>query len=169
MKEITATELDLDLGTIELEVESVEANPASDFKTIAIKFAETRDNLRQEISAIRERLRLGDQGQEITPLTTQDEVEDFKRQAFARFNIASRAAQKLEDLDHDKNPQESQKLMDDLVRASDQFFVDMKIVQFHQAGFVVDACSALEKEEDAAQAPQHVAKVRTDFCKRRNL
>ncbi len=163
MKEITATELDLDLGTIELEVESLEANPASDFKTIAIKFAETRDNLRQEISAIRERLRLGDQGQEITPLTTQDEVEDFKRQAFARFNIASRAAQKLEDLNHDKNPQESQKLMDDLVRATDQFFVDMKIVQFHQAGFVVDACSALEKEEDAAQAPQHVANIRRNL------
>ncbi len=157
------TTADLDLDSFKLDIETVEENSNSDFRTISAKFSETRDRLRQEIDATRERLSSKDQGKAIPQLKTQEDVEVFKQEALARFSIASRAAQQLEDPACDKTIEETQKLLSDLVVAGDQFFIDMKIVLFHQSGFVVDACKTLEQEENAAKVPQHIAEIRRNI------
>ena len=142
------------------------AQETFDIISVSKKSQEIKTKLEAEIKLLKKDLRLVPEGQEdeeIKPIESREALDIFMKEAVARLNQASLAAKDLENPHHRKNTQQSQELLNGLVRSQDRFLIDMKTAQVYQMQFVIEIYEQIAEESDATKIPQHTALLRSDL------
>ncbi|MBM3579611.1 MAG: hypothetical protein FJX34_02415 [Alphaproteobacteria bacterium] len=143
-----------------IEVENIELLDVSD----ALQSAqETRDKLAQEIESLQKEL--GIAGDEIGD----GGVDSFMTRSWERMNKASLAAKELENPTHRKTPEEVQKLLDNLTREHDRFFLNMKIAQMQMVQDVISGYEKIQQEKDQSKITEHTEALRNNLDSLSNM
>ena len=148
-------------------------NQNLDLSAILARAGETRSTLEAELKSLKRDLGVDDNNVAILELSRKLDaltaapnpeaaLDTAMKNSLANLNKVSSAAAELE-TNHNKTPEESQELLQNLVRGQDIFCVSMKMAQIAQVQLVIDRCEAMKDEQDQTKIPRYAASLKSNL------
>lgn len=140
---------------------------------ILAKAGETKITLEAELNSLKKELGVYDNNIAIIELSRklnalsaianpEVALDAAMKASLANLNKVSAAAAELE-TNHNKSPEESQKLLQNLVRGQDLFCISMKMAQIAQVQLVINSCETMENEQDQTKIPRHTSLLKSNL------